>query len=375
MKKILCVLTSAIVLSTSQAASLSDDGSVKAYGVIDQSVWAVNDGTNTQSGVGSLANQTTRVGIIGEDRLGGGVKAGFNLETQILMSTGAVGSSGTGVAQSTTGTSEVFNRAANMFISSREAGEFRIGRMITPIAGNYGKFDALNMNSLGLITYFNAGLVNSGTNKITGIDGGGQVMGTNSASTEIGFYTNGVQYTTPKYYGTTVALFTSPASNNANAQREMITMSQQGNLQLGAGIGQAADSAGNYVFTRSILGAAYTIGNWKISAAQIGMIYQNARLGHNTLIRQAGVKYSITDRWTVGTEYTKAYDTINTINNSATLGLASEYALSKRTSLYAIAGRTINSGSSAIAPIYSTGATLVSGRNVNGYASGIKYTF
>jgi predicted porin len=375
MKKVLYILALTTLVSAVQAETLSDTGSVRFYGVLDQSVYAVNDGTGTQSGIGSLSNQTTRLGILGEDRLNGGWKSGFQLETQLAMNSGAVGSSGTGAPQTTTGTSEVFNRAANMYIGNAESGEFRLGRMATPIAGNYSRFDALQINSLGLVSYYNAGLVNSGTNKITGINGNGAIQGTNSAQTEIGFFANGVQYTSPKVYNTTITFFTSPGNNNTNALREMSGVYDQGPLQLGAGFGQAADTSGNYVFNRSLLGAAYQLGQWRLSVSQIALTYQNSTLGHNTLIRQVGVKYSVNDRWTVGTEYTTAQDTVSTNNSSRTLGVATEYALSKRTSVYGIAGRTVNNGNSAIGPIYSTSATLVSGRDVNGIATGIKYSF
>lgn len=374
-KVLLCVLASAMLLGTAFAEVPEGNTNVKFYGTIDQSVFAVNDGFGTQSGIDSLANKTTHVGIIGTENLGSGLTSGFNLETQILMSNGAVGSSGTGASQTTTGTSEIFNRAANMFIGSKDAGEFRLGRMVTPISGTFMKYDALGMNSLGLAAYWNAGLVNYGTNKLTGIDGKGTIGGTNAAQTEPGYFANGVSYTTPTVYHTTASFFTSPGANNSNAIREMLVSHEQGPVQLAAGVGQLSDTSGNYVLTRNMVGATYTLGNWKFSGTQIGLIFDNPTLGHNVQIRNAGVKYAVNDRLWVGTEYTTAQDTVNKVNSSKTLGLATEYSFSKHTAIYAIAGRAMNGGAAAIGPIYSTGATFVAGRSVNGVASGIKYVF
>ncbi len=109
----------ALVAST---AALADG--VKAYGTIDASIVSTSAGT----GFGGAGNSAgTIFGFTGSEDLGGGLKAGFALESGIQAATGASGANG-GVG------SAVFNRAANVSLSTESVG-ITLGTQISPFIG------------------------------------------------------------------------------------------------------------------------------------------------------------------------------------------------------------------------------------------------
>jgi predicted porin len=109
----------ALVAST---AALADG--VKAYGTIDASIVSTSAGT----GFGGAGNSAgTIFGFTGSEDVGGGLKAGFALESGIQAATGATGANG-GVG------SAVFNRAANVSLSNESVG-ITLGTQISPFIG------------------------------------------------------------------------------------------------------------------------------------------------------------------------------------------------------------------------------------------------
>lgn len=387
MKKLLLATLLASACGMSYAQS-----SVSIYGLLDQSYYGVNNAsgsaTQTQNGLDSAATATSRLGFKGSEDVGGGLKVGFNLEAQINLATGATGSSQTGTTQATTGTSEVFNRAANISVSDAKVGELKIGRQATPIYSSLLSADALGINSLGLVNNFAMASTLYGTNAITGLNAGTNIGGASANGTIPNFFANGLQYTTPTFVGVNATFFTSPGSGsttttNSGATREA-TLNYAGSgvvsgLNAVAGYGTTDSAGGAPALTRTLLGVNYTWNKFKFSLAQISLRFNNSLfatvVGDNTNITNGGVKYQVTAPLSVGVEYTVAQDKINSANKSSTTGLAANYDLSKRTALYVFAGQTVNSGASAMTPLYGSAAVGTAGVNNTGYAAGIRHTF
>ncbi len=97
----------ALVAST---AALAD---VKVYGNVDAGVLSTG-GTTAFFGGGN--NATTLMGFRGSEDLGGGLKAGFNLETGLSLASGSYQSATSG------GNKSLFNRAANVSLSNESVG-------------------------------------------------------------------------------------------------------------------------------------------------------------------------------------------------------------------------------------------------------------
>lgn len=385
MKKLLLATLLASACGMSYAQS-----SVSVYGVLDQSYYGVNSSsgaTQTQNGLNSSGTATSRFGLKGSEDLGGGLKAGFNLESQVSLSSGAVGSSSTGATQATSGTSEVFNRAANLSLSNN-LGELKVGRQATPVYDAVTKADALGINSLGLINNFVAASTLFGTNAITGQNAGTNIGGASANGTIPNLYSNGVSYTTPTVGGVNASLFTSPGSGNTTTTNTgairdgVVNFNGSGSLKglnAVAGYGTTDSASGAPAMSRSLIGANYTWDKFKFSVAKVSLKFTNSVfgtvVGNNTDITNTGVKYQLTAPLSVGVSYTVAQDKITAANKSSTTGVVANYDLSKRTALYAFAGQTVNSGASAMTPIYGSSAVGTAGVNNMGYAAGIRHAF
>jgi len=386
MKKLLLATLMAATCGMSFAQS-----NVTIYGILDESYYGVSSAgaTHTQNGLNSNGVNTSRLGFKGVEDIGGGTKVGVNLESQLTLSSGAMGSSSTGVAQSTTGTSEIFNRGANLSISNSKVGEVRLGRQATPIYVGQNNADALGINSLGLINYFTYMSVLYGTNAITGQNASTYVGGATSSGTIPNNFANGIGYTTPTFYGVNATLFTSPGSGNNTEQNAAAiregTINYVGDGRLKgltavAGYGNLnSTTSGIPAVSRSLLGASYTWEKFKFSANHMQWQFKNGVfstvMGNNTSLNNLGVKYQVTAPLWVGVEYTAAKDNSNSNNSSATTGIATGYDLSKRTMLYAFVGSTQNRGQSAMTGVYGSSAVISPGVNNYGYSVGMKHTF
>lgn len=101
-------------------SSAGKGDSVSVYGTVDESINYVKAG----SAAGKLQMQsggeyTSKIGVYGQEDLGGGLKAEFNLEAGFQADTGAV--------QDTT---SLFNRASWIGLKSRDWGALRMGNQI-----------------------------------------------------------------------------------------------------------------------------------------------------------------------------------------------------------------------------------------------------
>ena len=382
MKKLLlsAILASAMGLTHAQPSTVS------VYGNLDQSYYAIQQSsgsTANQSGLNSHGWSTSRFGLRGVEDIGSGTNIGFNLESQVTLSSGAVGSSTTGAAQSTTGTAEVFNRAAN--ISAKNSlGEIKIGRQLNPFYGAVSSLDPLGVNGMGLINYWVIGSRLNGANAITGQDAGTNIGGATTSGTTPNIFSNGIGYTSPQIKGLTARLFTSPGSGsattiNAGIMREGTLNYQRGGFSATAGYGTIANTTGATAVRNSVFGASYQFDKFKFTAARTMTRFDNnlftSRVGNDLDITTAGVKYQVSSPVWVGIEHTMAQDKYTTANKSATTGLAVNYDLSKRTSVYSMLASTTNSGTAKMTAVYGSSAAMTSGADNKSLSVGMKHSF
>ena len=388
MKKLLLALGLTAFFGLAQAQS-----SVTLYGIIDQSYYndtSSSSAVKSQNGMSSQTASTSRFGLKGSEDLGGGNKAGFMLESQLNLSTGAVGSSTSGASQTTSATSEVFNRAAYLSLSNSNTGDLKLGRQYTPVWESIIGADALGINSLGLANYATTAGQMYGTNPITGQNAGTYIGGAAAGGTTPNLYANGISYTTPTFAGVNGKVFTSPGSGSTTTQNTGAIRAVAINYA-GTGVVNGLNAVFAYDTTasttggavgqsRSVLGANYTWDKFKFSASRAYIQWNNTLngdtvYGDNTLVNNIGVKYQVTQPLWVGVEYTKATDKNVVANKSSTVGLATGYDLSKRTNVYGLIGQTQNHGASAMTPLYGASATGNSGVSNLAYAVGLRHTF
>lgn len=372
MKKLVIATALAAMAATAQAQD------VKVYGTLDASQYHYNlkNGGN-YTGFNSRSTGPSLFGILANEDLGNGLKAGAKVETELLLTDGKIGSETTGVGYGT------FNRAAHVFIESKDLGKLTLGRMTAPIYGAAASTgDALGATSFGFINAVVASASNS--NKITGetrthSDGTtGSTAGTYPLVP--GLISNGISYTSPKIAGFTVTAFTSPNSGTKdatfsdNGQRDLLVSYNDGDLNVAVGQSKTYMNTGVDFATKNLYAANYTIGALKVTGG-----YQQTRYDtyHDIDVMSVGAKYQATTKVSVGTSYTTAEDKTTTANKNSTVAVGGFYEFSKRTQAYGLAGYTKNEGAAKMTPVYGATFSPAPGAATQGYAYvvGLKHSF
>ncbi|HSV83891.1 MAG TPA: porin [Ramlibacter sp.] len=114
---------SALLLRVAQQGALAQSN-VKIYGVADTGLLLTRHDGNAMAKVESGIGATSRLGFTGTEDLGGGLAAAFLFEGTVRTDTGAVG------GNTVQGENSFFNRQSNVSLKSREWGELTLGRQI-----------------------------------------------------------------------------------------------------------------------------------------------------------------------------------------------------------------------------------------------------
>lgn len=305
MKKNLIALA---ILAASGVASAQS--SVTVYGIADVWFGSLNNGVVRQTKIDSGAVSQSRFGFKGTEDLGAGLKANFVLEQGFNIDTGA---------QATAG--QAFSRQSYVGLSSG-FGEVRLGKTYTPFDDINGAttpgFDSALSPSVNvwLSTGYNA----------------------NPANT--------VYYASPTYAGFSgaasyslhedknIAAF---AFNNKAGRTGSFNVKYEGG-PVYAGLAyqfeKAAGAPNSVKFTR--VNGSYDLGVVKLLAGYGRVSDQDQLgLGGKTTEWQIGADFPVTSALTLSGGYARSKD--NAALGSAKrsgLGLAANYSLSKRTSVY-----------------------------------------
>ncbi len=349
MKKHLLALAALATVSGVAAAQ-----SATVYGIFDLSFTRA---TNVASGK-SLSALTDAVwmpsvfGVTGSEDLGGGLKAGFNLESDVNVDTGALSSaSGT----------KLFGRKANVALSG-SFGELKLGKDIDQIFLQ-GFIDNVrnSHSSSGFIAH--------------------TVKAAGALSTDSVFTENMVRYTTPTVAGLKAAVqyrFGESTNGNSygNSTSVLVNYSNAG-LSLSAGVktandvNQAGTATANQDTELTYVGATYQVGAFRLAATN----YQTRFKGSSTAkvkTQEYGVGYSVTPKLTAAVNY------VETEQGSAQGDITSaslKYALSKRTNLWTLVSRTTNDTNSQIYGGHYGAAYPASGVNGTTTSVGITHSF
>jgi len=263
------------------------------------------------------ANTTSLWGLKGSEDLGGGMKMGFDLKSEISMLTGqtgngsnaqatnaVAGSSTSGATASTipaaapvlTGqTGQLFNRGANFFLSSNNLGELKFGRQDDIMWAMSGTFSTSDSNSFGSNTMNAAmnnvssiGALNGGAtcststyNTIGGVcslNSTGNSDGVSGASTA---FTTGIRYTSPVIYGFKASAFTSigqksiTGSDGQFSSRGAGLEYTYGDLRLGTSITERSDNLGLNAVYGVLAAAQYQYGKLRFTGNYQTWSYNN----------------------------------------------------------------------------------------------------
>jgi predicted porin len=345
MKKIL--IMTAIAAS---AASLAHaQSSVTLYGTLDAGFSYTRNAApsgNAQWAAGSGSIEDNRFGLRGIEDLGGGMKAVFTLEQGFNLGNGKSANGG-----------KMFSRQAFVGLSN-PFGTLTLGRQydaaqdfLSPLSAT-GSWGGMNFAHYGNLDQLdeNSDNAKSNTVKFSSADFSGLSFGsTYSFSNSSQFaqnraYSVGAGYQTAGLrVGAGYAQQNNPFSNTVGAVPSPITLAD----------GTPVLSA-NYRARQFGAGASYAFG-----PAVVGALWTQSRLDNSSVVAshvnnyEVNGKYNLTPALGLGAAYTYfngAFDGGKFHGNQ--IGLQADYAMSKRTDVYAQAVYQLTSSANGVVPAY-----------------------
>lgn len=330
------------------AAGAYAQSSVTLYGIVDAAARQVKNGSaGSQKQLASGSNATSRWGLRGVEDLGGGMKAGFTLESGIGLDTG-------------TTDAKFWGRRSTVSLMGG-FGEVRLGRDYTPTAYNTfaDEFGIVGVGSRGIFSY-----------------GAGSNLG--SPATTVLRADNSVGYFLPSMGGL------------------------YGHLQMAAGEGSNGNKyiGGRLGYEAGPINVAFAYGKTETGAATPDFknynIMFNYKLGFATLYTLYDVKewsprktkdLSIGAAFPVGAGtvkvgYTRADRSggaagsgFADTDDSTRLGIGYVHDLSKRTAVYSTYGWVTNKGSARSSVLYTPPAAMLGGEKSSGLELGVRHSF
>jgi len=396
------------------AGAAQAQSSVTVYGIVDAGMATVSNTTaagGATTGVQSGGLASPRLGLKGLEDIGGGSGIGFVLEAELLTANGAAnGISGSNTkstgAVATTAANQFFNRASYVSYNDKAAGEFRLGLMNTSSYDYQIAYDPLAAANVG-------GFLNGAKTVTTTNVNSVMTQSTISNRTQ-----NAVAYVSPTFGGFQLranagtnqganqgdALIAGSASsgrvfdaglkydwNKLSVAVANQTLAQQATVSTGAT--NYSVSSGSALAQMSMAAATYDFGIAKVYGiySKTSNKIPNIASTMSYLTKMVGVTAPVTSNITVGASYTA---TVNGNANGTTAGsantgvtaLMAKYALSKRSSLYALTAMSSNGAAGAAvvsdtkftgatAPLTQTGATTGTYGNQTAIMLGINHTF
>ncbi len=331
-----------VAIAALAATGAFAQSSVTLYGQFDAGVYSLSDvkATTLKSGTvfGDGATFSNVLGFKGTEDMGGGLKAGFDFQTDVQINNGGMNNAG------------LFRRQANGSIESAKFGQIKLGVTTNPIIATNAALMPVSGNSVSTAT--------------------------SSALGYADFFTkNAVTYTSPNIMGL-VAQVQQGMSNNLDSESKgsvtayslaytngplAVRFAAQDRKEGGVASSSNAALAANTVITQTagfnkkgqIFGVSYAIGPVTVAAASLKT--NNATVLGGARTERTGSQYGVgytTGAWTLGGSLTKA-------EGSKLTNLQARYALSKRTNVIGTYGIADNGSAGLVnfAPLaFNTGS-------------------
>jgi predicted porin len=362
MKKHLLAL--AALATVSGAAVAQSNATI--YGILDTSIHRIDHAT---SATGPSATQMSTatwlpsvLGFTGTEDLGGGLKAKFQLESDINTHTGSYNST------------SLFRRISTVGLSSNEFGTLTVGRQINQLflQSFLNNVRLAHSGSMAVV----GGLAYSKTATSNGTDNP-------NANTDTGiFQSNTVAYTSPTFNGLNVTLTKqiggTAGSSSKNSAYSYGANYVNGPLALVAVHEQHNDALGTTQQKNTLLGAKYTFGAYQFNIGHTTYKDPTGTAAVDTKALEVGVAYSITPALVAAFNNVTFDDNVAGVKPTSTT-LSLKYALSKRTSAWVMHANTDGKGSVSLNNLYGVaiaqGTSYTNTGKATGTAVGLTHTF
>lgn len=319
----------ALVALASMSGAAMAQSSVTAFGIIDLAARSMK-GADTVNYLSNEGRATSRLGFRGVEDMGGGLKAGFHIETQVNPDDGSVGGN-------------FWQRRATVSLMG-DFGELRLGRDKSHTRTLIDTFDPFGTSGM------------PGLNRLIALDRNRM--------------DNGVMYFLPSMGGVygSVSVTAGEGSDTSATQR-----STSARLGYKSKAFDLSGAYGQFGSTNKLkitaLGASYDFGGFMLQGQ-----YSQYKQGANDLkVANIGGSVKLGAGKLIGS-YGRASGAANREANLLAVGY--DHSLSKRTSLYGTIARIDNKGTSTFSLNGANGRALpVAGGNSSGYEVGVRHNF
>lgn len=344
-------------------ASAHAQATVTLYGIADTGVERLTNVNAQGHSLMRMPNLTglapSRLGFRGNEDLGGGLNAFFNLEMGVALDTGSFNNGG-----------RAFGRAANVGLAG-SFGRVTLGRQINmtilavsthvmgPALYSFGSHDsyipnAIDDNAIGYLGTFGGVTIGATYSLGRDVATAGGPAATNCPG-ELATDSQACRHWT-------AVLKYDTASFGAALSHDVMRGGP------GAAFGMTSSA---HTDTRSILSGWGKIGAVKVSGGILRRDRDNAAPLQSNLY-YAGLSYPFTPALSLDFELSRM-EVKNSPNDSKMAVARGVYSLSKRTAVYAMVGRILNDGAAATS--VSAGGSVGAGMGQTGVMLGVRHTF
>ncbi len=354
-------------LGLSAAAIAHAQSSVTMYGLIDVAPASFSRTAAADDRMYKLNTDTgssSRFGVRGTEDLGGGLAAFFNLESPIDPKSGAVsGGASSGACNAAAGCASATTAAfwrRNAFVGLKGSfGEVTLGRHQT--AAVIKQAGTLSATPSGINTGMGLTLLSQGISN--------------------DFWNSSqIRYDSPRLgpvdFAVHVALGEGTTGRNVGGNVRFL----QGPVAVSLSAQKDEDLAGKSV-TWTMLSGSYDFGGFKLHAGANTVDNDDGVAGFvDSSLWTVGGSFKATPKLTLAAQYWTVKEKVGTSTSSKLLVLNADYALSKRSFLYALFGYA-DSKDLGIAPLWGNGNFSGAGNVIaandknNGLAIGIRHVF
>ena len=409
MKKTLVALASLAALGTSFAQ-------MTIYGNLDQTLVNSSQGGKTATFTKSNSNASSYWGIASKEDMGGGLSASFDLRSEITLMTGQAASATTALTTSAPPTSTTaatqgnitaaadapgfFNRGAYIKLEQAGIGALTIGRQAdawwaaqgevnttTGTNGGSANLTAMQTNSISsgsMTSKVNGTTTPAAITKFAGSAGaaGASINPTNIGTTYA--YMGGFALSTPTiagFNGTYQFGIPKMSYNDAGSANNGAAWAlRYDGMGLSVRLGNTYknDYDGTKAWNQDLMGASYTMGQWKVAVLNNKMKFGGKAAVPNangTTATGGGVFYTMSSALTLNAAYGILKDDVDANNKFTQTSVNAVYKLSPRTSVYGGIANGKNEGKMQQSPIYSSVGTDTLLATVNSYFIGARHTF
>jgi predicted porin len=376
---------------------------IQIYGNLDQSLYHMSQNGKYLTTTASNSNTSSYWGIAGAEDLGNGLKASFDLRSELTLMTGQAASttsSATG-ANSTLAVTQLdvtnaadkpsfFNRAAYVNIESNSIGALKIGRQEDVWFAQTGLVNNTGMASLGFGTTSALQLNSANLKLVSGIASPTSITSFagfgNNNPMAIGVAENfvgAITYTTPIINGIKAAyqigtpkVSYNTAGNSNNGYAYALSYDNVKDLTLRIASSVKFDTNGTNQWENDLIGGTYKLDRYTLIYAQNKTKFGGLATGYPSLTSIGyGINYIISSSLDVNAAYTTLVQDSNNNNKVAITAFTGKFKLSPRTSVYLGIGKANNSGASLVGPIFGGAASDGTNMATSVLITGIRHTF